>query len=44
MPRPLIELCVENTDGLLAAQAGGADRVELDTRNNRLIWPVLRGF
>lgn len=29
MPRPLIELCVENTDGLLAAQAGGADRVEL---------------
>lgn len=24
-----IEVCVENTDGLLAAEAGGADRVEL---------------
>ncbi|RWG12344.1 MAG: copper homeostasis protein CutC, partial [Mesorhizobium sp.] len=27
--RPLIELCVEGIDGLLAAQAAGADRVEL---------------
>ncbi|MER8399888.1 copper homeostasis protein CutC [Mesorhizobium sp. M1348] len=26
---PLIEICVEGTDGLLAAQAAGADRVEL---------------
>ncbi|TIX97322.1 MAG: copper homeostasis protein CutC, partial [Mesorhizobium sp.] len=26
---PLIELCVEGIDGLLAAQAAGADRVEL---------------
>lgn len=28
-PTPLIEICVENIDGLLAAQKGGADRVEL---------------
>jgi len=28
-PLPLIELCVEGIDGLLAAQAAGADRVEL---------------
>lgn len=27
--RPLFELCVEGLDGLLAAQAGGADRIEL---------------
>jgi len=27
--RPLIEVCVEGVDGLLAAQDGGADRVEL---------------
>jgi copper homeostasis protein len=27
--RPTIEVCVENTDGLLAAQRAGADRVEL---------------
>jgi len=27
--KPLIELCVEGIDGLLAAQAAGADRVEL---------------
>lgn len=27
--RPLIEVCVEGIDGLLAAQAAGADRVEL---------------
>src|SRR3954468_20385250 len=26
---PLIEICVEGIDGLLAAQAAGADRVEL---------------
>ena len=26
---PLIEVCVEGIDGLLAAQAGGADRIEL---------------
>jgi len=29
MPAPLIEVCVEGIDGLAAAQAGGADRVEL---------------
>jgi copper homeostasis protein len=29
MPHPLIEICVEGLDGLLAAQAGGADRAEL---------------
>lgn len=29
MPRPLIEICVEGIDGLAAAQAAGADRVEL---------------
>lgn len=29
MAVPLIEICVEGTDGLLAAQAGGADRAEL---------------
>ena len=28
-PPPLIEVCVEGIDGLLAAQAAGADRVEL---------------
>ncbi len=28
-PLPLIEICVEGIDGLLAAQAAGADRVEL---------------
>src|SRR3954465_12446771 len=28
-PLRAIEVCVENTDGLLAAQAAGADRVEL---------------
>lgn len=27
--RPLIEVCVEGVDGLVAAQQGGADRVEL---------------
>src|SRR5437870_2018598 len=26
---PLVEICVEGIDGLLAAQRGGADRVEL---------------
>ncbi len=26
---PLIEICVEGIDGLVAAQQGGADRVEL---------------
>ena len=30
MPKtPLIEVCVEGIDGLIAAQTGGADRVEL---------------
>jgi copper homeostasis protein len=29
VPAITIEVCVENTDGLLAAQAAGADRVEL---------------
>ncbi len=29
MPSPLIEICVEGIDGLEAAQAAGADRVEL---------------
>ncbi|MEO8758464.1 MAG: copper homeostasis protein CutC [Devosia sp.] len=29
MPYPLIEICVEGIDGLAAAQAAGADRVEL---------------
>ena len=29
MPDPLIEICVEGVDGLLAAQEGGGDRVEL---------------
>lgn len=29
MPTPLIEICVEGIDGLLAAEAAGADRVEL---------------
>ncbi|WP_343298925.1 copper homeostasis protein CutC [Shinella oryzae] len=29
MSKPLIELCVEGIDGFLAAQAAGADRVEL---------------
>ena len=29
MPHPLIEICVEGIDGFLAAQAAGADRVEL---------------
>jgi copper homeostasis protein len=29
MPSPLIEICVEGIDGLVAAQAAGADRVEL---------------
>ncbi len=29
MPTPLIEICVEGIDGLAAAQAAGADRVEL---------------
>ena len=28
-PFPLVEVCVEGVDGLLAAQAAGADRVEL---------------
>jgi copper homeostasis protein len=28
-PRPLIEICVEGIDGLVAAQQGGADRAEL---------------
>jgi copper homeostasis protein len=29
MPSPLIEVCVEGVDGLVAAQRAGADRVEL---------------
>ena len=29
MPGVVIEVCVENTDGLIAAQRAGADRVEL---------------
>lgn len=29
MPKPTIEICVEGIDGLAAAQAAGADRVEL---------------
>ena len=29
MSKPLIEICVEGIDGLVAAQAAGADRVEL---------------
>lgn len=29
MTKPLIEICVEGIDGLVAAQAAGADRVEL---------------
>jgi len=29
MAKPLIEICVEGIDGLVAAQAAGADRVEL---------------
>jgi copper homeostasis protein len=29
VPKPLIEICVEGIDGLAAAQAAGADRVEL---------------
>ena len=29
MTHPLIEICVEGIDGLAAAQAAGADRVEL---------------
>ena len=29
MPKPIIEICVEGIDGLAAAQAAGADRVEL---------------
>lgn len=28
-PRPLVEICVEGVDGLVAAQSAGADRVEL---------------
>ncbi|HEV2564398.1 MAG TPA: copper homeostasis protein CutC, partial [Microvirga sp.] len=29
MPHPLIEICAEGIDGLVAAQSAGADRVEL---------------
>ena len=29
MPEPLIEICVEGVDGALAAEQGGADRIEL---------------
>ncbi|MBI4920884.1 MAG: copper homeostasis protein CutC [Devosia nanyangense] len=29
MPNPIVEICVEGIDGLAAAQAAGADRVEL---------------
>lgn len=29
MKNPLIEICVEGIDGLIAAQDAGADRVEL---------------
>jgi copper homeostasis protein len=29
MPHPIIEICVEGIDGLVAAQEGGGDRVEL---------------